>query len=293
MAAVKLSQGELAEAALFDYGGRSPLALIDIGANLADPSFSTDRQEVISRAQRAGVHAMILTGSSLKSTSKAAEIAEQSDYPIFFTAGVHPHEAKSCTENTIDQLRSFAKHPRCVAVGECGLDFNRNFSEPAVQETWFAEQVKLAVELRKPLFLHCRDAADRFVSILREHHLTAPAVAHCFTGSQRELDIFLDLGLYIGITGWVCDDRPERGGAELASILKLIPEDRLMLETDCPYLVPRTIRPSKARPRRNEPALLPHVLHAVAAALGEDPEAVAQRTTANAQIFFELPGFQG
>ncbi len=125
MAAVKLSQGELAEAALFDYGGRSPLALIDIGANLADPSFSTDRQDVISRAQRAGVHAMILTGSSLKSTSKAAEIAEQSDYPIYFTAGVHPHEAKSCTENTIDQLRSFAKHPRCVAVGECGLDFNR------------------------------------------------------------------------------------------------------------------------------------------------------------------------
>jgi TatD DNase family protein len=125
MAAAKLSQGELAEAALYAYGGQPPLTLIDIGANLADPSFSNDREEVISRAQRAGIATMILTGSSIHSSSKAAQIAEKSLYPIYFTAGVHPHEAKSCTDNTIEQLRSFARHPRCVAVGECGLDFNR------------------------------------------------------------------------------------------------------------------------------------------------------------------------
>lgn len=125
MAAAKLSQGELAEASLYKYEGQTPLTLIDIGANLADPSFSSDREEVISRAQRAGVASMILTGSSITCTSEAAQIAENSQYPIYFTAGVHPHVAKSCTDNTIEQLRTFAGHPRCVAVGECGLDFNR------------------------------------------------------------------------------------------------------------------------------------------------------------------------
>ncbi|BDA46123.1 3'-5' ssDNA/RNA exonuclease TatD [Coccomyxa sp. Obi] len=289
MSATKKTQGELVEAALFHYDGHAPLPLIDIGANLADPSFDIDREEVLARAKRAGIAALVATGTSVRSTSRAAEIAESSQYPIYFTAGVHPHEAKSCTEGSIEQLRSFAAHSRCVAVGECGLDFNRYFSEPAVQETWFREQVKLAVELRKPLFLHCRDAADRLISILQEYTLTAPAVAHCFTGTKEELEKYIDMGLYIGITGWVCDERPERGGQELASILSLIPEDRLMLETDCPYLVPRTIRPSKARPRRNEPALLPHVLQAVADAVGEDMETLAQRTTENAQRFFGLP----
>lgn len=125
MSAAKLSQGALAEAALYIYGEEAPPPLIDIGANLADPSFSADCNEVISRAERAGVLAMIVTGSSIKSTSRAAELAEGTQYPIYFTAGVHPHEAKSCTEETMVQLRNFARHPRCVAIGECGLDFNR------------------------------------------------------------------------------------------------------------------------------------------------------------------------
>jgi TatD DNase family protein len=203
--------------------------------------------------------------------------------------------------------------------GECGLDFNRNFSPPDVQLKWFRRQVDLALELRKPLFMHCRDAGDAFAGVLRgaardaaasstssaaaaaagggekaaedeePFHLPVPGVLHCFTGSAKELEDCLALGLHIGITGWVCDDRPERGGAELAALLKTIPHGRLMIETDAPYLVPRSIKPSKARPHRNEPALLPHVLRAVAEAVGESEEGVAARTTRVAGSFFQLP----
>lgn len=182
-----------------------------------------------------------------------------------------------------------------MSVGECGLDFNRNFSPPDVQEQWFAAQVKLAIQLQKPLFMHCRDAGARFAEILTSAGLgssssnSIPGVLHCFTGSREELQQCLDLGLCIGITGWVCDDRPERGGAELAALLPTIPADRLMIETDAPYLAPRTIMPAKARPNRNEPALLPHVLATVAAALGQTEEEVAQRTTEVATKFFKIP----
>lgn len=183
-----------------------------------------------------------------------------------------------------------------VFTGECGLDFNRNFSPPDVQEQWFAAQVNLALQLQKPLFMHCRDAGTRFAEILKAAGLgssssseSTPGVLHCFTGTKDELQQCLDLGLHIGITGWVCDDRPERGGAELAALLPSIPSDRLMIETDAPYLPPRTIVPAKARPNRNEPALLPHVLATVAAALGQSEEEVAKRTTEVAMKFFRLP----
>ncbi|KXZ56655.1 hypothetical protein GPECTOR_1g590 [Gonium pectorale] len=191
--------------------------------------------------------------------------------------------------HTLGELRQLAAHSRCVAVGECGLDFNRNFSPPEVQEKWFEEHIKLAKELRMPLFMHCRDAAERFAEILGRHlPLPAPAVVHCFTGSRAELELFLQMGLYIGITGWICDDRPERGGAELASLLASIPRERLMIETDAPYLVPRSIKPSKARPGRNEPALLPHVLQAAATALGVAPEELGRSTTEVALRVFNL-----
>lgn len=158
-----------------------------------------------------------------------------------------------------------------------------------MQERWFAAQVQLAEELQLPLFLHCRDAGERFAEILGAHRRSVPAVVHCFTGSRAELCLFLSLGLHIGITGWVADDRPERGGAELAALLPLIPADRLLIETDSPYLTPRSIGPSKARPQRNEPALLPYVLQAVAAARGESVEKVARATTDNARRLFGIP----
>lgn len=221
----------------------------------------------------------------------ARKLCDEHDgkYPLYFTAGVHPHNAKRCGPTTLAELRQLASHPRCVAIGECGLDFNRNFSPPDVQQQWFEAQVQLAKELRLPLFLHCRDATDAFVAILRRHapH-PAPIVVHCFTGSRQDLQPLLDLDAYIGITGWICDDRPERGGADLASLLPLIPPERLMIETDAPYLTPRSIKPSRVRPGRNEPALLPHVLTAAAAALGKTPEQVAEQTSNVARAVFGI-----
>ncbi len=296
--------------------------MVDVGVNLADASYSPDRADVLRRAKQAGVRAVIVTGCSLKSTRTALRLCEEhndsdagksGEYPLLrFTAGVHPHHAKECDGETLQELRALAAHRYCSAVGECGLDFNRNFSPPDVQEKWFALQVRLAMELGKPLFMHCRDAGERFAAILGEAaaeavagdaasaaaaaatttttttKLPVPGVLHCFTGNGQELRECLDLGLHIGITGWVCDERPERGGTELSALLSTIPRDRLMIETDAPYLTPRTIVPSKARPHRNEPALLPYVLDAVSAALGEDREEVARRTSGVAARFFGL-----
>eukprot|EP00200_Dunaliella_tertiolecta_P002448 CAMPEP_0202344448 /NCGR_PEP_ID=MMETSP1126-20121109/4127_1 /ASSEMBLY_ACC=CAM_ASM_000457 /TAXON_ID=3047 /ORGANISM="Dunaliella tertiolecta, Strain CCMP1320" /LENGTH=299 /DNA_ID=CAMNT_0048935643 /DNA_START=105 /DNA_END=1004 /DNA_ORIENTATION=+ len=272
----KVEQGDLVEAVMQPC----PSPMCDIGVNLVDSSYDKDREAVIDRARRANVASMIVTGTCLRTSLAAKELCEATtSYPLYFTAGVHPHTAKTCNSTTIPKLRQLASSPKCVAIGECGLDFNRNFSPQDVQMQWFEEQVKLAVELRKPLFMHCRDAGSSFADVLRRYTpLPAPAVIHCFTGTKEELSSFLDLGLCIGITGWICDDRPERGGAELASLLSSIPHDKLMLETDAPYLVPRTIKPNKARPSRNEPALLSHVLQAAAQAQGEDSSALAART---------------
>jgi len=172
-----------------------------------------------------------------------------------------------------------------VAIGECGLDFNRNYSPHPDQEKWFAAQVALACELGKPLFLHSRDAKDAFIHVLRQFKSLPPAVAHCFTGDKAELHAYLDLGLYIGITGWICD---ERRGAHLIGLVRGIPADRLMLETDSPYLTPRDMRP-QPKARRNEPSFLPHILRAVARATGRPAEVLAGETTRNARTFFGLP----
>lgn len=284
----RVTQGQLVEAAAFP----SPVPLIDIGVNLMDKSFQGDLPAVLSRARAANVRAAIVTGTCVRTSEAAARLVDSqaASYPLFFTAGVHPHNAKQCDAGTLDQLRRLLAHPRCVAVGEAGLDFNRNFSPPDVQEVWFDAQVALAKELRRPLFLHCRDAAERFIHVLSRHMpLPAPAVVHCFTGGREELQRLLDLGLYVGVTGWIADDRPERGGAELAALLPLVPRDRLMIETDAPYLVPRSIKPSKARPGRNEPALLPHVLRTAADALGVSQEELGMSTTAVACKVFRIP----
>jgi TatD DNase family protein len=201
------------------------------------------------------------------------------------TAGVHPHHARECGEDTIPALRELAKHPCVAALGECGLDFNRNYSPHPDQEKWFAAQLELACELGKPLFLHSRDAHPRFAQILRAHRERLPrAVAHCFTGGSDELRANLDLGLYIGITGWICD---ERRGRHLVELVREIPPDRLLVETDAPYLTPRDLHP-EPRARRNEPAFLPHIVRAVARALGRPAEEVAAETARNARVFFGL-----
>jgi TatD DNase family protein len=256
--------------------------LIDIGTNLTHPAFHADLDAVLARAHAAGVTRMLVTGTSVQESTAALALVKPRD-GLYCTAGVHPHNASECNDTTIPALRVLAQHPKVVAIGECGLDFNRNYSPHPDQEKWFRAQVELAVELQKPLFLHSRDAADDFVRVLKGHALPR-AVAHCFTGEKADLHAYLDLGLYIGITGWICD---ERRGAHLLQLVKEIPADRLMLETDAPYLTPRSMRP-QPKARRNEPAFLPHVLKTVAEALGKPQEEVAAQTTRNAQAFFGL-----
>jgi TatD DNase family protein len=259
------------------------MQLVDIGANLTHPAFHADLDDVLARAQAAGVRQLVVTGTSVQESTAALALAKSKD-GVFCTAGVHPHNARECDDTTIPALRVLAKQSKVVAIGECGLDFNRNYSPHPDQEKWFAAQVELAVEVGKPLFLHSRDAREKFVEVLRQFKSLPAAVAHCFTGDRAELHACLDLGLYIGITGWICD---ERRGKHLLQLVRDIPQDRLMLETDSPYLTPRSMRP-QPKARRNEPAFLPHVLKAVAQALGKPPERVAEETTRNATTFFGL-----
>jgi len=258
--------------------------LVDIGANLTHPAFHGDLPEVLERAREAGVSAVVVTGTSVPESTQALQLARQYPRTVCATAGVHPHHARECDATTIPALRVLAQQPGVVAIGECGLDFNRNYSPHPDQEKWFEAQIELACELKKPLFLHSRDAFSRFAEILKAHPLPK-AVAHCFTGEKAELHSYLDLGLHIGITGWICD---ERRGAHLLELVRDIPADRLMLETDSPYLTPRDLRP-QPKARRNEPAHLPHILRTVARCVGKPVAQVAEETTRNARTFFGLP----
>lgn len=260
--------------------------LIDIGANLAHNSFDDDRAEVIQRAADAGVTRMILTGSSDDSNVQAAALAEASNGVLFSTAGVHPHHASDYTDESDELIRSLVDKDVVVAVGECGLDYFRNFSPREAQLNAFQRQLKIAADTGLPVFLHQRDAHDDFIDVL-EPALPglSRAVAHCFTGEHESLREYIALGLYIGITGWICD---ERRGKHLHDIVSFVPDDKLLIETDAPYLLPRTIQP-KPKTRRNEPAYLTEVLRVVAEARGQSIEHVAQVTTENATRFFKLP----
>jgi TatD DNase family protein len=262
------------------------MQLVDIGANLTHPAFHADLPQVLERARAAGVATIVVTGANVAESRQATQLAEAQPSMLYATAGVHPHHARECDAHTLPALRELASHPRVVALGECGLDWNRNYSPHPDQEKWFVAQLELAIELQKPLFLHSRDAHPRFADILRAHRARLPrAVAHCFTGEKDELRAYLDLGLYIGITGWICD---ERRGRHLLTLIGDIPPDRLLIETDSPYLTPRDLRP-QPKARRNEPAHLPHILAAVAGALGVPPAGLAEATSANARRFFAIP----
>ena len=259
------------------------MQLVDIGANLTHPAFRDDVDEVIARAGGAGVASIVMTGTSVAESEAALGLVSRRE-KLYCTAGVHPHHARECGPESMSSLRKLIlENQKIVAVGECGLDFNRNYSPHPDQEKWFVAQIELALELNKPLFLHSRDAHPRFSQILASAKPTK-AVAHCFTGEKDELHAYLDLGLYIGITGWICD---ERRGKHLLDLVRDIPRDRLLLETDSPYLTPRDMKP-QPKARRNEPAFLPHIGRAVARALGRPFEEVAAETARNAEALFSL-----
>ncbi len=262
-----------------------PSSCIDIGVNLCDKSFAKDQGQVMQRARDAGVDHMVVTGTSAIGSRAARLLAADHPGILSSTAGVHPHHAKDCGAETIEQLRSLAGEPEVVAIGECGLDYNRNFSPPDVQRKWFEAQVQLACELDMPLFLHEREATKDQVEILKQHRSDFPAaVIHCFTGDADALRAYLDLDLHIGITGWICD---ERRGHHLHELVKDIGLNRLMIETDAPYLMPRTIKP-RPKTRRNEPMNLGYVLTTLAECLGMPENEVAAATSATARAFFGL-----
>lgn len=262
------------------------MELIDIGVNLTHESFRHDLPDVLHRAARAGVHRMIVTGTSVEATGDALALHALHPDRLWATAGLHPHHANDFDAALRAQLAQLARQPGIVAVGECGLDYYRNYSPREAQLRAFAAQLEIAVETGLPVFLHQRDAHADFVAVLRDYlpRLVA-AVAHCFTGQQHELEECLELGLAIGITGWICD---ERRGRHLLPLMAGIPAGRLMIETDAPYLLPRSLRPHPPT-RRNEPAFLVEVAAAVARARGEPVEQLAASSTAAAASFFRLP----
>lgn len=258
--------------------------LVDIGANLTHRQIVDDLDELLGRADAAGVDRVVATGTTLASSRESATLAA-SRAGVYATAGIHPHHASECDGDTREHLTLLLNKPGVVAVGECGLDYDRNFSAPEVQRKWYAAQLRLAADLQLPVFLHERAAHLDFAAILREHRSSlTDGVVHCFTGTAAELDVYLELDMHIGVTGWICD---ERRGLHLRELVPRIPASRLMIETDAPFLLPRTIRP-RPKSRRNEPAFLTHVLDAVANAASRSRDQVAAETTATAERFFGL-----
>ena len=260
--------------------------LVDIGVNLTNKAFHSDRELVIERARAAGVTTLIVTGTSLEASAQALALVSDRAPTLYATAGVHPHDASTFDDASAARLKAIAVHASVRALGECGLDYNRNYSPRAAQLHAFEAQLELAVELQLPVFRHDREAhADQHTLLKRYRDRIVGGVVHCFTGTRSELHAYLDLDLNIGITGWICD---ERRGIELRTLIRDIPADRLMLETDAPYLLPRTLRPPPAN-RRNEPAFLTEVLAGVAQFAGRPAQEVAEQTTRTARAFFRIP----
>ncbi len=261
------------------------MSLFDFCFNFTSSKFRDNEEHFLQRAYAANVSHFLVAGSDQEDSLYAIELAERYQQGMYATAGVHPHLAKNWQDNTRDTLHSLAKSERVKAIGEAGLDYNRNFSTHEQQEHAFRQQIELAIELQKPLFLHERDAHKEFFSILNEYkNDLGPTVVHCFTGEAEALENYLAMDLYIGITGWICD---ERRGGHLHALVKMIPDDRLLIETDAPYLFPRTFQP---RPKKmtNEPSYLPHIAEHIAYHRGDSFEQLCGYTMNNSLRFLGI-----
>lgn len=261
------------------------MELFDIGANLGHDSFDQDLPDVLARARDAGVVQMVVTGASREGSPKALQIAQQHPGFLYATAGVHPHHALEYTEECDVEMRALHAHAEILAVGECGLDYFRDLAPRPGQRKAFERQLQLALDLQKPLFLHQRDGHDDFMAMMKNFNgKLGKAVVHCFTGTRKELFDYLDADYYIGITGWLCD---ERRGLHLREIVSNIPANRLMIETDAPYLLPRSVKPMPSH-RRNEPMYLKHIVEELAKDRAESVEQTALHSTETAREFFGL-----
>ncbi|PHR66266.1 TatD family hydrolase [Pseudidiomarina marina] len=253
----------------------------DSGVNLTNGKLFRDVDAVLERAAAAGVEKLLVIGTNLQESADAVALCNRYPDRLVATVGIHPHDAADAAPDFVAQLKDLAKHPSVVAIGECGLDFNRNYSPQATQLKVFEAQLALAAELQLPVYLHERDAHQQQCDLLARYQRNIPRMlAHCFTGGKKELARYLDLGCYIGITGWLCD---ERRGLELQQAVLDIPADRLLLETDAPFLVPRTIRP---RPAQNEPCFLPEIGKFLAQLRQQEVREIAAQTWQNSLRFF-------
>ncbi len=259
---------------------------IDIGVNLTGSSFKKDIHQVIERAAHAGVERLIVTGTDCLHSEQALALTEQFESTCYATVGLHPHHASDYSSDLDSELREMLKHKNAVAVGECGLDFNRNFSTRQEQIRAFEAQLEIAIDLQKPLFLHQRDAHDDFVSMIKSCRSDLnQVVSHCFTGTIEEVNDYILLDMHFGVTGWISD---ERRGLSLQQAVKHIPLDRIMLETDAPYLLPRNLGIKAVKKNRNEPCYLPEIATVVSKFMGVDEEELCQAALKNTELFFNL-----
>ena len=259
------------------------MKIFESHCHLDDRSYADDLDEVIERARSAQVCAMMTVGTDGPSSGRAVVIADQ--YPdVYAAVGLHPHDAKFCDEETLGGLKDLARHEKVRAWGEIGLDFNRMYSPAKVQERWFERQIENALEMRLPMIFHERDSRGRFKDILKSFWKNEyKGVVHCFSGSEDDLDVYLDLGLHIGITGIVT---MKSRGAALRRMVQRIPAERLLVETDAPYLTPA---PERNKHRRNEPAFVRSVLLRLADVRREPAEDLAAVVWSNTCRLFDLP----
>lgn len=262
----------------------------DAGVNLTHARLRDQLSAILTRAQQAGIGQIVAIGTDLATSHAAQALALNQQYPdveIISTAGVHPHDAAAVPDDYLAQLRELAKAQQVRAIGECGLDFNRNFSPPAQQLKVFREQLELAVELQLPVYLHERDAFAQQYELLQCYAPHLPRLlVHCFTGDSMQLEKYLELGCYIGVTGWVCD---ERRGDALRQAVPMIPDDRLLIETDAPFLLPRTLTKTEnngVKPTFNEPAFVAHIGAEVAQLRQQDVATLQTLSWRNSVEFF-------
>lgn len=264
-------------------------SLVDIAGNMTNKAFREDLPSVLTRARDAGVSGLVIAGVSTTTSRRGWEIAASGTrscppgLDVVATSGIHPHHASQASAEALYEIADIAKRERVVAVGECGLDYNRDFSPRDAQRRAFEAQLEIASALKKPVYLHERDAHEDFTSILaRWRPKLVAGVVHCFTGQRATLTRYLDMDLHVGFTGWICD---ERRGTHLTDLVRLVPRGRLMVETDAPYILPRDMSP-KPKSGRNEPAFVVHVAKTVARHRRESFEELAEHTTRTARELF-------
>ncbi len=258
------------------------MLIFDSHCHIDDTAFNSDLDQVIKNARNAEVTRMMIAGINKKSVKQAIKIAEKYD-DIYVAVGVHPHDAKKCSDKTLQFLENLAHHPKVSAWGEIGLDFNRMYSPIDDQEKWFVRQLDIANQLNLPMIFHERDTNGRFYEVLKSNYNPQmKGVVHCFSGNRKELDPYLEMGLYIGITGILTI---KKRGKALRELVHHIPFDRILIETDAPYLTPA---PQKNKTRRNEPAFVRSVLLKLAEILHKDPEELGKMLWDNTNTLFGI-----